>query len=215
MTESPVAVYMLHPPAWLVSPLMKVCLWSGKLGFESLSRNPPPHAVFEDHAPSGASGETDNEPTKFVAGSQNPCTARASSSPLDRAIFAVLSVTILALIVGLLLTPRPAHAAPLYCRTPATHTPHQSISCIWPRSTRAKAHAVADCESTASAPTRIARQRGLGRWAVNGQYVGVFQMGRRERQAHGWYVRGSSAYTQVRSALSLYRDRGWSPWSCA
>jgi hypothetical protein len=134
---------------------------------------------------------------------------------VDTWIWRCLAATILALIVGLLITPREAAASPAFCRTPATHTPYQAIACVWPERSRAKARSVAECESTASAPTRIARARGLGRWAANGQYVGVFQMGRRERQAHGWYVRGASAYTQVRSALSLYRDRGWSPWSCA
>lgn len=137
---------------------------------------------------------------------------------LDRLIWTALAVTIVALIIGLLVAPRPAQAAVLHpvasCRSPHL-TASKAIDCYWPRHSRAAAHRVAECESTASAPTRIARRRGLGRWARNGQYVGIFQMGVRERRAHGWYRRGAPAHVQVASALSLYRSRGWQPWSCA
>lgn len=88
------------------------------------------------------------------------------------------------------------------CRS-ANLTPHQAIRCVFPRRLQAAARRVAECESTASAPERIARSRSLGRWARNGQYVGVFQMGRRERSAHGWYRRGAPAIVQVRSAYRL------------
>lgn len=94
-------------------------------------------------------------------------------------------------------------------------TAMKAIKCYWPERSRAKALEVAQCESTANAPERIARQRSLGRWARNGVHVGIFQMGRTERRAHGWYVVGDPARVQVRSAISLFRDRGFQPWNCA
>ena len=137
---------------------------------------------------------------------------------LDRLIGAALLVTIVALIIGLLVAPRSAQAAQLHpdrsCRS-SSLTASKAIDCIWPERSRAAAHRVAECESTASASPRVARRRGLGRWARNGQYAGIFQMGVRERAAHGWYRVGSPARVQVRAALSLYRSRGWQPWSCA
>lgn len=53
-------------------------------------------------------------------------------------------------------------------------------------------------------------------WAVNGQYVGIFQMGYSERQTYGWYVRGGNVWTQVRSAYNYFvaSGRDWSPWEC-
>jgi rare lipoprotein A (peptidoglycan hydrolase) len=90
---------------------MKVCLWSGKLGFESLSRNPRPYAGFEDHAPRQARRQTENRPRNFRTASENACTRTASERRLDRAISGVLLATILALIVGLLVAPREASAA--------------------------------------------------------------------------------------------------------
>lgn len=64
-----------------------------------------------------------------------------------------------------------------------------------------KAVAVARCESTLSV------------YARNGQYVGLFQMGARERQMYG----GSSmdAWEQTRAAYAYYRRAGWGPWECA
>lgn len=53
-------------------------------------------------------------------------------------------------------------------------------------------------------------------YAVNGQYVGVFQMGYSERQDYGWYVVGDPPAVQVRSAHNYFVASGsdWSPWSC-
>lgn len=89
---------------------MSICLWSGELGFESLSRNYSPQAGFEHSAPSGRGAKTDTEPIKVPAGPENPCTLTASGKRLDRAITAVLFATIAALIVGLLVAPREATA---------------------------------------------------------------------------------------------------------
>ncbi len=105
-------------------------------------------------------------------------------------------------------------AQPAVCRSPRA-TPHEAIACVWPRPLWRKAKRVAECESTASAPERIARQRHLGRWAkdyAGGTHWGVFQLGRAERNAHGRYNIGDPAIRQVRSAYSLYRARGWQPW---
>ena len=49
-------------------------------------------------------------------------------------------------------------------------------------------------------------------WARNGQYLGLFQMGRfaLARYGHGW-----NAWAQARAAYRYFRDAGgWSPWSC-
>lgn len=94
-------------------------------------------------------------------------------------------------------------------------TATQAIKCYWPAHSRWYALRVAECESTASAPERIARRRGLGRWARNGQYVGIFQMGVHERRRYGWYRKGAPARVQVLSARRLYWHRGWQPWACA
>jgi hypothetical protein len=93
-------------------------------------------------------------------------------------------------------------------------TPFSAIDCTWPASLRSDAKRVADCESTAHVDNTTARARGLGRWASNGEYRGVFQMGDDERATHGQYRVGDDARLQVRSALSLYRSRGWQPWAC-
>ena len=49
--------------------------------------------------------------------------------------------------------------------------------------------------------------------ARNGQYVGLFQMGARERELYG---NGTGAYAQARAAFRYFRASGrdWSPWSC-
>lgn len=94
-------------------------------------------------------------------------------------------------------------------------TPAQAIKCVFPKHLRQTATRIAQCESTALAPEAVARRYKLGRWAKNGQYVGVFQMGKAERRKYGFYRRGASALVQVRSAYRLYLDRGWQPWSCA
>lgn len=107
------------------------------------------------------------------------------------------------------------HAAAHRCQRPDL-TPFAAIDCTWPVSQRANAKRVARCESTAQVDNATARQRGLGRWArdyAGGTHWGVFQLGGPERRAHGSYQLGDPALKQVRSALSLYRDRGWQPWS--
>ena len=106
---------------------------------------------------------------------------------------------------------RPPQAAPpAPC---ATRTPLQAVRCLWPAASRQRALRVAQCESTADAPASIARRRGLGRWAVNGDHVGVFQLGARERHTYGAYRVGASAATQVRAAIALHAARGWQPWT--
>lgn len=94
-------------------------------------------------------------------------------------------------------------------------TPYAAIDCEWPADLRAAAKDVARCESTANVSNALARARGLGRWARNGTHWGVFQLGTPEREDHGEYRLGDDARLQVRSALSLYRDRGWQPWTAS
>lgn len=47
--------------------------------------------------------------------------------------------------------------------------------------------------------------------ARNGQYRGLFQLGKHERRRYGF---GRTAVAQVRGAYRLWRARGWEPWSC-
>jgi hypothetical protein len=67
-----------------------------------------------------------------------------------------------------------------------------------------------DCQDA----VRVARcESGLHTDAVNGQYLGLFQMGWKERQLFG---HGSTAEQQSRAALRYFvaSGRDWSPWSC-
>lgn len=120
MPESSVAVYMLRPPTPLVSSLMYVCLWSGELGFESLSRNQRPSADRGPRALDARWPVTDTEPILSAVGPEKPCIRTASERALDRGIGAALLVTIVALIVGLLVYPRPAEASSPWRSTTAT-----------------------------------------------------------------------------------------------
>ncbi|MCW2928387.1 MAG: hypothetical protein JWM86_2355 [Thermoleophilia bacterium] len=110
------------------------------------------------------------------------------------------------LIAGLLAAPRAdALTATSWCNRP-TFTPHHGIDCVFPAHHRPRAHRIIECESTASAPERIARSRGLGRWArdyATGTHVGIFQLESRERRAHGWCAIGTPALLQVSPARSL------------
>ena len=89
-----------------------------------------------------------------------------------------------------------------------------TIRCVFPAPERAAALRIANCESTALVNDNIARRRGLGRWARNGQYIGIYQMGSRERARYGSYSIGSPAIRQVIAARNLWVARGWQPWAC-
>ena len=61
---------------------------------------------------------------------------------------------------------------------------------------------------------RVARcESGLSVWARNGIYLGLFQMGYRERLTYG---HGNDAWTQARAAYRYFvaSGRTWGPWSC-
>jgi hypothetical protein len=64
-----------------------------------------------------------------------------------------------------------------------------------------QALAVARCES------------GFSTSAVNGQYLGLFQMGSSERSTYG---NGYTAYEQSEAAYRYFvaSGRDWSPWAC-
>lgn len=51
------------------------------------------------------------------------------------------------------------------------------------------------------------------KWARNGQYRGLFQMGEWERDTYG---HAPGAWAQARAALRYFRASGrdWSPWTC-
>ncbi len=92
----------------------------------------------------------------------------------------------------------------------ATTSAFAAIDCVWPAHLAPTAKRLADCESTASDPSPHPNN---GVWAGNGEYLGLFQMGSSERAAHGTYGRGSAPIVQARAGYSLYRSRGWQPWS--
>jgi hypothetical protein len=77
----------------------------------------------------------------------------------------------------------------------------QAVALYWNNSThRREALAVAWCES---------RYRTT---ATNGQYLGLWQMGRAERRRYG---HGTTARAQARAAHLYYHlAAGWRPWSC-
>jgi hypothetical protein len=51
------------------------------------------------------------------------------------------------------------------------------------------------------------------RWAANGQYLGLFQMGSSERRIYG---HGNGSWAQAKAAWRYFvaSGRDWSPWSC-
>jgi hypothetical protein len=51
------------------------------------------------------------------------------------------------------------------------------------------------------------------KWAGNGQYLGLFQMGSSERAKYG---HGGGAWAQAKAAYRYFvaSGRDWSPWSC-
>lgn len=65
-----------------------------------------------------------------------------------------------------------------------------------------KAIDVARCES------------GFSIHAVNGQYLGIFQMGSSERATYAT-IGYATAYEQIVAAHNYYVVSGWGPWACA
>lgn len=132
-----------------------------------------------------------------------------------RLVERIAFVTMLILIALLAISYRPdAEASTNPCQR-RTLTASQAIDCLWPVRSRALAHHVAECESTASAPERIAKPRHLGRWAsdyATHTHWGILQLGPAERKRYGKYEIGSPARVQVASALALFRARRWRPW---
>ena len=125
----------------------------------------------------------------------------------------ILFAAIAALILALLFVSN-SHAATAkrHCQK-LTLTPLQAIQCTFPKKYRASAWKIAKCESTANAASAYSRKHGKGRWAKNGQYIGIFQMGTGERKTYGWYSVGAPAIVQAAAARRLHKARGWSPWS--
>ena len=171
-------------------------------------------------------GSTGSNPVRGTTDSHVDSTAfrgerhggSAHASPTLTARQALRGLLAVALIFALSAVARPAQAMTIHpdpsCR--ATHlSARKAIKCYWPATSRATALRVAECESTASAPEPIARRRELGRWARNGTHLGIFQLGNPERRTHGQYTQGDSARRQVKSALSLYHDRRWNPWTAS
>lgn len=72
--------------------------------------------------------------------------------------------------------------------------------CYFFKTNCAKALSVAWCESK------------YYRYAHNGQYRGIWQMGNFARGAYG---HGNTPLEQTYYAYQYYKDSGWNPWSCA
>lgn len=97
-----------------------------------------------------------------------------------------------------LLLPSTAQARP---RVPAPV--FKAVRTYWhTRSERVEAFNIVACETGGTYSTR----------AVNGQYLGLFQMGSFARARYG---HGDSARAQARAAHRYFLEAGWSPWSCA
>ena len=84
----------------------------------------------------------------------------------------------------------------------ATSNPAVAIRLVFGRYA-GEAWRVAGCETGHTYSTR----------ATNGQYLGLFQMGARERALYG---DGTTALEQTRAAFVYFvvSGRDWSPWSC-
>jgi hypothetical protein len=65
-----------------------------------------------------------------------------------------------------------------------------------------KAYRVASCESR------------FNRWATNGQYHGLWQVGRYERGRCGQTL-GRDPWSQARAAHCWWRLTSWGSWACA
>jgi hypothetical protein len=83
-------------------------------------------------------------------------------------------------------------------------SPEAAICYVW-GSHCANAIRVARCESGSYWPDRA-------HFAVNGQYLGMFQMGDWARSTYG---HGSTFLTQARAAYRNFLDNGWRQWECA
>jgi hypothetical protein len=117
----------------------------------------------------------------------------------------------LLLSTGIALTAPPAQAAP----EPAPVTPCGIIHAVFRSEGRAvedQACRVAGCESTGDATGHH-----HDRWATNGQYLGLFQLGAwaRSRFLRGpWF--GSWANARAAHRLYIWNGRSWyGQWSCA
>lgn len=76
------------------------------------------------------------------------------------------------------------------------------IADTWPAELRPQALNVAWCESTGKPGVR------------NGQYKGLFQMGRNEWIKYGDGGNVYDAWDNSAGAFRLFVDRGWQPWEC-
>lgn len=75
-------------------------------------------------------------------------------------------------------------------------------------------HSYRPCEAGVEA-TRVADCETGGTfdvWAANGQFLGLFQMGKWARQRYG---HANNAWGQAAAADRYYTDSGWSGWQCS
>lgn len=87
-----------------------------------------------------------------------------------------------------------------YCDNPRLSSV-ETIRCVFPPKHRKRAIRIMMCESGGSVTAR------------NGEYYGLFQLGKRERETYAG--RGyRTGFQQVHAAYNLWSYRGWQPWSC-
>lgn len=121
-------------------------------------------------------------------------------------------------------------------RTPTEHAERHSTSVsflwwidhLWQRR-QARARHLASSRTSGSVPSLICRVFGsacgealrvarcesnFSIHAVNGQFLGIFQMGSHERAAYAT-IGYSTAYAQIVAAHNYFVVAGWGPWSCA
>lgn len=138
-------------------------------------------------------GTHETPANRRCAGSSNA--NRAHVSPTFQPVIRLsTALAILLFVVALAwLTGPEAHAASTYQRRVAV------VKKVWGERYYREALRVAVCES------------GLNPRARNGQFLGAWQMGRRERSRFG---HGPGVSHQARAAYRYWRLAGWKPWEC-
>lgn len=113
------------------------------------------------------------------------------------------------LAIMLAVVPAAAPRAQRACHRPTAHDLYTRLPREYPRFKRALVMYFGRSWKDAAVVSY-----GEGSWhkdAENGQYLGTFQMGSRERARYG---HGPDLVSQTRAASRYWSESGWSPWDC-
>ena len=96
---------------------------------------------------------------------------------------------------------------------PGTHNATHAINLAFCGRSNATCQDGIEARSVVICESRAYWYRGVPHFAHNGQYLGMFQMGRRERRKYG---HGPDPWRQARAAFRYYVDSGrtWIRWAC-